>query len=202
MTGETVALVLCVLFGYLLGSIPSSILAARKLRGVGLRHSRRRNPGTTNVFRHVGIRAGIAVALADTAKGAVPVVVALGIGLTPSQAIWPGVAAIIGHDFSVYLRFRGGKGGATTLGFLTCFIFPELLLVFVTWLVLWFSVRRYRFLASLFALSLTPFWVWVLGWTWPVRLRHPQPIIWVSLGLMALLWSRILPGLLERTRGG
>jgi glycerol-3-phosphate acyltransferase PlsY len=202
MTGQTLTIILCVLFGYLLGSIPFSVLAARRLRGIDIRGSGTRNPGATNVFKNVGKFAGAGVALADAAKGAVPVVVGLGVGLTPFESIWPGVAAVVGHDYSLFLRFRGGKGGATTLGFLGCFIFPELVVVLATWMALWFTVKRYRFLASIFALSLTPLWVGLFGWSWPIRLADVQPMIWVSLGLMALLWIRIFPGLLERSRRG
>ncbi|MBI4161443.1 MAG: glycerol-3-phosphate acyltransferase [Acidobacteria bacterium] len=200
MPGDTVALVLCILFGYLLGSVPFSVLAGRRLAGVDVRQTGSRNPGAANVFRSVGRLAGAGVAIADTAKGALPVAVALAAGLTPFQAIWPGVAAVLGHDFPPYLRFRGGKGGATTLGFLACFVFPELVLVFLLWAILWVRVRRYRFLASIFALSLTPLLVTWFGWTWPVRLAGRQAMVWVSLGMIALLWVRVFPGLLEKAR--
>ncbi len=195
-------LALCTVAGFLLGSIPFSVLAGRKLGAIDIRRTGTRNPGATNVFKNVGKIAGAGVAIADAAKGAAAVSIGLAAGLGPIAAIWPGVAAVLGHDFSPFLRFRGGKGGATTLGFLACYLLPELLVVFLTWMVFALAVRKHLFVASLFALSLLPFWVWILEWSWPIPLLDPWPMIWVSSAMILLMWFRILPGLRERSRRG
>lgn len=99
--------------GYAVGSVsPAALLAAA--RGVDLRASGSGNPGATNVGRLLGRRAGVAVALLDVAKGAVP---AAGFGLVAHEAgLAAGAAAVLGHITSPLLRGRGGKGVATAFG--------------------------------------------------------------------------------------
>ncbi len=106
-----VALVLA----YLLGSIPAGAWVARA-RGVDIQKVGSGNIGATNVLRTLGWGPGLAVALFDIFKGALVVVLAR--LLTDEPALWAlcGLLAILGHNFSVFLRFRGGKGVATSLG--------------------------------------------------------------------------------------
>src|SRR5262245_14867897 len=107
--------VLSVLSAYLVGSIPFALLLARRwgtpdLHGVGSG-----NIGAANVLRASGVKAGVLVALLDIAKGAAGVLLAerlAGPGATPAA----GLAAIVGHVYPVWLRFRGGKGVATASG--------------------------------------------------------------------------------------
>ncbi len=110
----TLALVLVA--AYLVGSIPFAFLLARRLRGVDLRRAGSGNVGATNVMRTAGPRAAVAVVLLDAIKGAAVVVLA---GRTIPGVVAPaaaGVAAILGHMYPVWLRFRGGKGVATAFG--------------------------------------------------------------------------------------
>jgi glycerol-3-phosphate acyltransferase PlsY len=102
--------------GYLAGSIPTSFLAGR-LAGVDLRQHGSKNLGATNVYRVLGWRYAIPVGIVDVAKGAVPVVFAA--RQTSVQEWFPllvGCAAVAGHVFSFFLKFRGGKGVATAAG--------------------------------------------------------------------------------------
>jgi glycerol-3-phosphate acyltransferase PlsY len=102
--------------GYLAGSIPTSFLAG-KVAGVDLRQHGSKNLGATNVYRVLGWRYAIPVGMVDVAKGAVPVVFA---ARQAAVAEWVpllvGCAAVAGHVFSFFLRFRGGKGVATAAG--------------------------------------------------------------------------------------
>ncbi len=102
--------------GYLLGSVPFAFLLSRRLRGIDLRTAGSGNIGATNVMRTAGVRTALAVAALDCMKGAAVVVLAdraiPGI-VAPAAA---GVAAIVGHIYPVWLRFRGGKGVATAFG--------------------------------------------------------------------------------------
>jgi len=110
-------LALWLLAGYLLGSIPSSYLVARWFGGVDLRELGSKNLGATNLYRTLGWRYALPAALFDVAKGAVPVVAfapRAGSGEWVPLAL--GVSAIVGHVFSVFVRFRGGKGVATAAG--------------------------------------------------------------------------------------
>lgn len=106
-----------VLFGaYLLGSIPFAFLIARRWRGIDLRRSGSGNVGATNVMRTAGTRSAMAAVALDIIKGAAVVVLANKAApgaVAPSAA---GVAAIVGHIYPVWLRFRGGKGVATAFG--------------------------------------------------------------------------------------
>ncbi len=106
---------------FLLGSVPWSFIIGR-IRGFDIRESGSGNTGATNLFRVCGRRAGLAGLLLDALKGAIPVLAATrGItGLTPPVGEWAvsatGICAVLGHVYSPWLRFRGGKGVATTLG--------------------------------------------------------------------------------------
>jgi acyl phosphate:glycerol-3-phosphate acyltransferase len=99
--------------GYLVGSVSTATIAARR-RGVDLRTVGSGNPGATNVGRALGRRAGIAVALLDVVKGLAP---AAGFGAVDHRAgLVAGVAAVLGHVTSPFLRGRGGRGVATAAG--------------------------------------------------------------------------------------
>jgi glycerol-3-phosphate acyltransferase PlsY len=105
------------LASYLLGSIPTSFLAARYGAGIDLRTVGSRNLGATNLFRVLGWRYAIPVVILDAAKGAIPVLLFASIAdRGPVAAMLLGLAAIIGHVFSVFVRFKGGKGVATSAG--------------------------------------------------------------------------------------
>src|SRR5438128_12043580 len=104
-----------VLFGYLLGSIPTGYILGF-LAGVDVRKAGSGNVGATNVARVVGKRQGIFTLVADAAKGFIPVILALNLDLTPVATVFVGIAAFLGHLYPVFLRFRGGKGVATALG--------------------------------------------------------------------------------------
>jgi len=105
------------LASYLLGSIPTSFLAARYGAGIDLRTVGSQNLGATNLFRVLGWRYAIPVVILDAAKGAIPVLLFASIADSgPVEAMLLGVAAIIGHVFSVFVRFKGGKGVATSAG--------------------------------------------------------------------------------------
>ncbi len=103
--------------GYVAGSLPNAILIARLYGVEDIRQTGTGNPGASNVFRQVGAVPGLLVGFADMIKGAIPVGIAIQIlGLGPVESVVVGAAAVLGHQFSVFLRFRGGAGLATTIG--------------------------------------------------------------------------------------
>ena len=113
----SLAQLLCLPGSYLLGAIPSSYLLARWMAGVDLRGFGSRNLGATNLYRLLGWKAAIPAGLFDLAKGAVPVFLAAGVPDAPQW--WPlsiGVAAMLGHVYSPFVGFKGGKGVATAAG--------------------------------------------------------------------------------------
>jgi acyl phosphate:glycerol-3-phosphate acyltransferase len=149
-----------VLTGYLLGSIPFALIMARRWSATDLRHSGSGNLGAANVLRTSGVRAGVLVALLDVLKGAV----ILAERLSPSAAApaVAGFAAIVGHIYPVWLRFRGGKGVATACGvfsILTPLAVPPALAVFIA--AVW--ITKYISLGSVLASLVLPPLAYVAG---------------------------------------
>lgn len=106
---------LAVTLGYLAGSIPFAFLVAR-CRGVDLRRTGSGNVGATNVLRTSGATLGVTAMVLDAIKGALAVLIAQRLTEGPATPVAAGLAAIIGHIYPVWLRFRGGKGVATAAG--------------------------------------------------------------------------------------
>lgn len=112
-----IKVLLLALFSYLIGAVPTGYLIARKAMGIDIREHGSGNPGAANVYRTVGKWAGITTFLIDGLKGFIPVSLALHV--FPGdywQAILCGTIAILGHMWTIYLKFRGGKGVATSAG--------------------------------------------------------------------------------------
>lgn len=107
--------ILAVLASYLLGSVPAAAWVARA-RGVDIRTVGSGNSGATNVLRSLGKGPALVVAIFDILKGVLAVLLGRALGLDPAWAALCGVVAVIGHNFSVFLKFRGGKGVATSFG--------------------------------------------------------------------------------------
>jgi len=164
-----VGYILVVIAAYLLGSIPTGFLVA-KARGIDIRSVGSGNIGATNVFRYLGKPAGIFVLLADALKGWLAVVV---ISLIPSAMqvtsysstdqwlkICAGLAVILGHNYTCWLYFKGGKGIATSAGVLIALMPWALLIIFCVWVVV-FAATRYVSLASICAATALPFANWL-----------------------------------------
>lgn len=138
------------LLGYLVGSIPFSFLVAR-LHGVDLRTVGSGNIGGANVWRTCGFGAFIVAVIGDVVKGALPALAALYLVQLPEWGvILVGVAAILGHTFSIYLRFRGGKAVATSGGVLLAIVPVLIPIGIAAWLIA-FLITRISSVASLTA---------------------------------------------------
>ena len=146
---------------YLLGGFPTSYLAG-KLAGIDLREHGSKNLGATNVYRVLGWRYAIPVGLIDVAKGTVPVAV---VAPWASQAPWTplllGVAAILGHVYSPFLKFRGGKGVATAAGVVLGLAPIPLAASAAVWLAV-LGVSGYVSLASMLGAAAFPVAAWLL----------------------------------------
>jgi glycerol-3-phosphate acyltransferase PlsY len=159
--------ILCALGGYLAGSIPFAVLVSRAMGLPDPRSYGSGNIGATNVLRS-GSRAAALLTLAgDAAKGWAAVLVARALGLPVEMLAIVGFAAMVGHVFPVWLRFRGGKGVATAAGVLIAFDWRVALAVLVVWLAV-AAVTRYSSLASIAAAVAGPFVAWWLAGTGPV----------------------------------
>ena len=157
---------------YLLGSIPTGFLVG-KAKGIDIRTFGSGNIGATNVFRHFGLVAGVLVLLADAVKGLVAVWVVprvcgylFGVPheILPREPleIIAGLAAILGHNFTFWLRFKGGKGIATSAGVLIALVPYALLIILAVWIVV-LSLSRFVSLASICASFTLPFATWITG---------------------------------------
>ena len=165
------AAIVIVVVAYLLGSIPTGYLMGRA-RGVDLRTLGSGNIGATNALRILGKPAGSFVLLVDGFKGWlgvrwIPATVggAMGFKPDPGQLVWlsvlGGVAAVLGHNFTCWLRFKGGKGIATSAGVLAGLV-PEAFLVVLGVFLMVLAFTRIVSLASLVAAAVLPLatWVW------------------------------------------
>ncbi|RJO59944.1 glycerol-3-phosphate 1-O-acyltransferase [candidate division WS5 bacterium] len=153
---------------YLAGSVHFGLLAG-KVAGINIREGGSGNVGTTNVFRLMGWRWGVLVFILDTAKGYLPVLLVLRFTGSPTLTVLSAGAAILGHTFSVWLRFKGGKGVATGLGTIIALTLPLALLAFLIFgLVL--AVGRIVSVASLTA----------IGALWIAILATKQPLAYVT----------------------
>jgi glycerol-3-phosphate acyltransferase PlsY len=151
----TAAGLLSVLLGYLLGSIPFSYLMGRAIGGKDVRREGSGNVGATNVFRVAGKKAGGLAAAGDILKSLLPVLLARLGGLEPGWVAATGAAAILGHCYPVWLRFRGGKGVNSALAVFTVISWPAVFVFAAVWLLL-FKITRWVSVASMAATATLP----------------------------------------------
>jgi glycerol-3-phosphate acyltransferase PlsY len=123
--------VIAIIIGYLLGSIPSAYIAGRLKKDVDIREVGGGNMGALNVIREIGWPAGSLVLLTDIGKGILAVQVARWLGLSLPWVLTTGFAAVAGHNWPIFLKFKGGKGGATLMGVLLALVPLEFLSAFV-----------------------------------------------------------------------
>jgi glycerol-3-phosphate acyltransferase PlsY len=166
-----VAYVLGAVVGYLLGSIPTGFLMGTA-RGIDIRTVGSGNIGATNVFRHLGVPAGIFVLLADAFKGWVAVILATelfyrwfvpgggGAIVREWLGIIAGLSAILGHNFTCWLHFKGGKGIATSAGVLIALVPLAFLIILGIWIIV-FGITRYVSLASISGAAALPITTWL-----------------------------------------
>jgi len=105
-----------IVIGYLLGSFPAAYLIAKYRKGIDIREVGVRNMGAGNVMREVGMWEGAVIAVADIGKGSATIFIAQMLSVSQPWLLVAGLAAILGHNFPVYIGFRGGKGVSTLIG--------------------------------------------------------------------------------------
>lgn len=150
-----------IIMGYLLGSFPSAYIAGRLLRGVDIRGVGDSNMGAANAWHELGARAGIVVLIADVGKGAAAMLIATVIGVSLPALLLTGLAVVAGHNWPLFLGFRGGKGAATTFGvLLTQLPYPMLILLGVA--LIPFAITRNVNLAGAFLFSPAALVAWWL----------------------------------------
>ncbi len=169
------------ILAYVLGSTPTSLILART-RGIDLRQWGSGNLGASNLYRATGLGLAAVCTLVDVGKGFVPALLFPrldGIDM-PQLALAYGIAAVLGHIFSVWVRFRGGKGVATGAGVYLALAPGAVGLAFIAW-VLMIITFRIASLSSLTAVSLFPALVWITG-------HRLDFVFWSTLPLAVLVW--------------
>jgi glycerol-3-phosphate acyltransferase PlsY len=193
-------IVIAIIVGYVFGSFPAAYLAARLRKGIDIRHVGSRNMGAMNVFYEVGPMDAVLVTMADLGKGIAAVLLVRWLsGVSPVASfdiLRDGItatAAMLGHIFPVFLRFRGGKGAATAIGilmFLMPWAVPFLALVFF---VAVFITRNPTFSYSLL-LIVFPF---VAGFIYVDRYGQPLSLVFYSTGVGIFLGIQYIPRVRE-----
>ena len=184
-----VAYISAIVAAYFVGSIPTGFLVA-KAKGVDIREVGSGNIGATNVFRILGKTAGIVVLLVDAAKGVVPVIFLAPLALKLDTAVnldWLkigcGIGAIMGHNYTCWLRFKGGKGIATSAGAFGALTPMPLLIALATW-IFFFAITRYVSFASIVAAAALPAATWVISSSLPLR------VVTTVIGALAIYQRR------------
>ena len=148
---------------YLLGSIPAAYLGVKWFKGVDIRKLGTGNVGSANVAHTTSKRLALAVMLFDIGKGALAFWIAHLIGLSAGQQMAVGTAAIIGHNWPVFIGFRGGKGMGTTLGIIA--VVSPLLALIILLIAYIPAIKRQMALGVFVALLSLPLWTW-FAWDW------------------------------------
>ena len=165
---------------YIIGSIPTGLLLGKAF-GVDIRSSGSGNIGATNVYRTLGRKVGVMTLLGDCLKGLLPVLAARWLGLPDIWILAAGLAAFLGHVYTVFLRFKGGRGVATALGvFLGVSPLAVLAALAVFAFVLW--QWRYVSLASISAAAAMPLLVAVID-------RRPLLVMMTSMIAALVIWK-------------
>ena len=187
-------LILLLLIAYALGSLPTSIIAGKTLRGIDIREHGSRNPGATNTFRVLGWKIGVSVGLIDILKGflavtVLPAILPVDPWTSPeARSILAGLAAVAGHVWTVFAGFQGGKGVGTAFGvFLGLAPLPSLIAAGV-WLALTFGTG-YVSVGSIAAAAVLPLSVIALG-IYRGDLSLPVAAISALVGMLVILRHR------------
>ena len=173
---------------YLIGSFPSAYIMARFRKGIDIRWVGSKNVGAMNVFYKVGFAEGLLVLAVDIGKGAAAVALARWLGVPMIVELFAGVAAVIGHIFPVWLKFRGGRGGATIIGILI-FLMPWGIPFYLAIFGLSLLITRYPTLSYSVAFLCFPF----VGWL----IYHSGVLVVFSLGILLLPVIKYIPRIKE-----
>jgi glycerol-3-phosphate acyltransferase PlsY len=170
---------------YLLGAIPTGFLAGKLLRGVDVRSVGSGSSGATNVLRTFGVRVGVAVFVVDLAKGAAAAAVGQAVLGTPVAAVAAALSAVVGHNWPVYLHFRGGRGVTPFFGGLAVIYFPVALIGGVMAFAI-IALFRYVSLGSIVGtLATGAIMALLFAWGW-VR---PELLVYAAVGGLLILFQ-------------
>jgi acyl phosphate:glycerol-3-phosphate acyltransferase len=191
---------LSLIIAYFIGAIPTGFWAGKMLKGIDIREHGSKNMGATNVMRVLGKGPGIVVLLIDILKGILPLTVVPNLlGITdPLVLVFIGAAAVAGHNWTIFLGFKGGKGVATSLGVLIGLaiqisgIRPVLLIVVGIWIVV-FGSTGFVSLASILAATALPILMVTYNAPFPIKVLSILLCVFIVLRHRSNI-SRLLKG--------
>lgn len=188
----TALAIIALVLAYLIGSFPSAFIIARLVRGVDIRTVGSHNMGAMNTFYKVGFWWGMLVLLLDMSKGALAVAVTWWLTGSMYLQLAAGVVAVLGHSFPIFLKFKGGKGGATCIGVLA-YVMPWGIPIYPALFGLFLLITRFPTLSYSIAFLCFP----VLG----AFVYHSTAYIIFSLVLLIIPIVRYLPRITEMRKG-
>ena len=174
--------ILLMILAYILGSVPNALWIGKVFKGIDIREHGSRNTGSTNAARVLGVKLGILTLILDVSKGLVPTLIAILLRVDFFQNLTKilnfdyvlvGICAILGHVFSMFMNFKGGKAVATTLGVFLILVPKAILFAAIVFFVV-FAVSRYVSLSSVLAAISLPIFIYFLY----------QQTIYVILGIL------------------
>ena len=181
--------VLLILIAYVLGSIPNALWVGKTFKNIDVREHGSKNTGSTNATRVLGAKLGIFTLILDILKGALPTYLGIVLGanlltritgIDKLDIIVIGMAAILGHTFSLFLKFKGGKAVATTLGVFLVLVPYAILILLVVFFVI-FGLTKYVSLASIVSAVALPITVYLTT-------RHiPLTVLGIIIGLLVII---------------
>ena len=181
--------VLLILIAYVLGSIPNALWVGKTFKNIDVREHGSKNTGSTNAARVLGAKLGIFTLILDILKGALPTYLGIVLGanlltritgIDKLDIIVIGMAAILGHTFSLFLKFKGGKAVSTTLWVFLVLVPYAILILLVVFFVI-FGLTKYVSLASIVSAVALPITVYLTT-------RHiPLTILGIIIGLLVII---------------
>lgn len=186
---------LLLLFCYLLGAIPFGLIVGKIAKGIDIRDFGSGNIGFTNVLRTLGPGPGFVVMFLDVAKGFVAVAVCRMLGMNDYMIVTGGILSILGHSFSVFLRFAGGRSVATSLGVMIGLTPVIAAVAFGIWLVL-VALTRIVSVASMVAAASVP----VMMFSWSSQ-HAPLPYKIIAIVAAALIIVKHRPNIIRLLNG-
>jgi acyl phosphate:glycerol-3-phosphate acyltransferase len=190
---DIVFIVIALLAGYLIGSFPTAYIVARLRKGVDIRDVGSRNLGAMNVFYKVGFAWGLPVLAVDIGKGVAGVALARYLGTGLIVQMLAGVAVVIGHSFPIFLKFHGGRGGASCIGILIYFM-PWGTPIYAGLFGLLLLITRFPTLSYSLAFLCFPFIGWLIYHRWELAVY--------SIGLVVVPLLKYIPRIIEMRRQG
>jgi glycerol-3-phosphate acyltransferase PlsY len=188
---DIVFIIIVLLAAYVIGSFPTAYLVARSRKGVDIREVGSHNLGAMNVFYKVGFAEGMVVLAIDIGKGAAGVALARLLGTGMVVQMLAGVAVVLGHGFPIFLKFRGGRGGAACIGILA-YLMPWGIPFYVVLFGLGMLISRFPTLSYSIAFLCYPF----IGWL----KYHSWELVVYSIGLLLVPLLKYIPRILEMRR--